>query len=202
MQVKKEEIREAIIRIAEIEFANKGFKVASMRTIARKANTTIGNVYNYFSSKEELLDVIIGDTVKHIENLFNNHVEENIRIYDFETLNKEIVKCDIEKLGYSIFLSKKFIILMEGSEGTKYETYREEFLKKCKDHFLWHLNKKEDKGNFIEIVANAFVNGILFIAKRNDDIAKAKGDFIKLYQLICSGMVSQFNVRGEFNDRN
>lgn len=190
MQVQKQELRESIISVAEKEFASKGFKAASMRTIAKKANTTIGNLYNYFKNKEELLDEVIGILPQDIETLFNKHVDENIRINDFEILSTELVKCDLDSLGYSIFLSNKFIILMEGVEGTKYELYREEFHKKCQEHFLWHLDKSDKNRSFIEIITNAFINGVLFIAKRNKDIAKSKDDFIKLYQFICSGIIS------------
>lgn len=201
MQVKKEELRESIVKVAEKEFANKGFKASSMRVIAKKSNTTLGNLYNYFENKEALLDEVIGTTVEEIEAMFTEHTQEKIEIYDFELLNRELKKADVNKLGFNIFLSQKFIILMEGAEGTKFEGYRKSFLKKCKEHFLWHLDKSEGNSNFIEIVASAFINGILFIAKRNKDGVQAKEDFIKLYQLICSGMISQCKIRGDLSDR-
>ena len=65
MQTKKEEIRQEILLAAENEFYKRGYRDASMRTIARKANTTLGNIYNYFENKEALLDAVIGDTRKN-----------------------------------------------------------------------------------------------------------------------------------------
>jgi len=48
-------MRETIFDHALQLFGEKGFDGASMRELARRAGTTPSNVYNYFSSKEELL---------------------------------------------------------------------------------------------------------------------------------------------------
>lgn len=41
-------------------FIKHGFHATSMRTIAAKAGTSLGNVYNYYRTKEEILGSIIG----------------------------------------------------------------------------------------------------------------------------------------------
>lgn len=48
-------MRDVIFARALELFSEKGFEGASMRELARRAGTTPSNVYNYFSSKEELL---------------------------------------------------------------------------------------------------------------------------------------------------
>ena len=48
-------MREVIFEHALELFSEKGFAAASMRELARRANTTPSNVYNYFPSKEALL---------------------------------------------------------------------------------------------------------------------------------------------------
>ena len=44
MQTKKDEIRKTILEAAQKEFLIHGYEGASMRTIAKKANTTLGNI--------------------------------------------------------------------------------------------------------------------------------------------------------------
>ncbi len=43
-------------------FAEHGFNGASMRDIAKRADTSLSNVYNYFPSKEDLLVAVLKDT--------------------------------------------------------------------------------------------------------------------------------------------
>ena len=62
-QVLKEEVRSRIIASAKKELLKKGYKDASMREIAKGADLTVGNLYRYFDSKEELVNTIIGTTL-------------------------------------------------------------------------------------------------------------------------------------------
>lgn len=50
---------EPIMTASEEAFAELGFNGASMRTIAKTAGTSLSNLYNYFSSKEELLLAVL-----------------------------------------------------------------------------------------------------------------------------------------------
>lgn len=46
---------------ALMAFAEQGFNGASMRDIAKRAGTSLSNLYNYFPSKEELLVAVLKD---------------------------------------------------------------------------------------------------------------------------------------------
>ena len=59
MQYLKEEVKEAIRKAALEEFGKKSYSRASMRAIARNAGITVGNIYRYFSSKDELFNDIM-----------------------------------------------------------------------------------------------------------------------------------------------
>lgn len=56
MEKKKSRIEEAAREL----FISQGFHATSMRTIAARAGTSLGNVYNYYRTKEEILESIIG----------------------------------------------------------------------------------------------------------------------------------------------
>src|SRR5258705_13654700 len=56
IEEKKGRIEEA----ARDLFIKQGFHATSMRNIAAKAGTSLGNVYNYYRTKEEILGSIIG----------------------------------------------------------------------------------------------------------------------------------------------
>ena len=53
-QVLKDEVRDSILESAREEFLEHGFDDSSMRRIAQKSRMTVGNLYRYFKSKDEL----------------------------------------------------------------------------------------------------------------------------------------------------
>ncbi len=72
MQVLKEELRERIIKSAKEEFITKGVSRSSMRGIAKKAQTTVGNIYRYYVNKQELINAILNPVFKELELLGDN----------------------------------------------------------------------------------------------------------------------------------
>ena len=54
----------AILRAAERIFAKKGFQAATISDIAKKAGVSEATIYEYFSSKEELLFSIPAETIR------------------------------------------------------------------------------------------------------------------------------------------
>ena len=59
MQIQKDEIRNRILAVASREFINNGVKHTSIKTIASKANVAVGNVYNYYKGKDDLLRAVL-----------------------------------------------------------------------------------------------------------------------------------------------
>ncbi len=58
----------AILRAAESIFAKKGFQAATISDIAKKAKVSEATIYEYFSSKEELLFSIPAETIREYQN--------------------------------------------------------------------------------------------------------------------------------------
>lgn len=69
MQVQKEAVRGRIIAAARTEFMARGFKKASMRSIAARARITPGNIYAYFPGKEALFAEIVGPVAAEVRRL-------------------------------------------------------------------------------------------------------------------------------------
>ena len=88
-QVLKEEVRSRIIASAKKELLKKGYKDASMREIAKGADLTVGNLYRYFDSKEELVNTIIGTTLEKIDRFVKEKTNEGI------SLNKSDFSLDV-----------------------------------------------------------------------------------------------------------
>jgi len=192
MQVKKDEIRDEILRAAVNEFLKRGFKNASMRTIATKSNTTLGNLYNYFDNKEAILDAAIGDTPEQILQVLKEH-QEAILTEDFskeqmeENFNELIEAYMPRFFPIDILLSNSFLILMEGCEGTKYAHYRELFLSLFQKHLATHINVEPD--SFLtKSLALGFLSSLLFIGKNKKNMEDGKRDLFNYIKIMVLGM--------------
>jgi len=71
-QVLKENQRKAILEAAKAEFFHNGFEKSSMRSIAKDASMTVGNLYRYFRSKEVLGQTILTETLDKINQLIED----------------------------------------------------------------------------------------------------------------------------------
>ena len=65
-----------ILKVAEEEFLDKGFRGASLRTIVKKAGVTTGAFYGYFKSKEDLFDALVKEHADYILGIYDNILDD------------------------------------------------------------------------------------------------------------------------------
>jgi AcrR family transcriptional regulator len=57
----KELFREAILRAAEAEFAERGFEAARIQDVAKRARIGVGTVYNHFDQKSDIVLALLAE---------------------------------------------------------------------------------------------------------------------------------------------
>ena len=122
-QTLKVDTRQAIIDAAKQEFMANGYDGASMRTIAAKANMTVGNLYRYFKNKEEINAKIVEETLGEFSNVLNtlsiNSVSMEARVFKLIPDIEDIKKLMNEFSNILINMYKKdkfsFKILFNGN---------------------------------------------------------------------------------------
>lgn len=67
-----EERRQRILEIGVNEFANKGFDGANINIIAQKAGISVGLMYKYFSTKEDLFLTCVSHGIEMLEGVLHN----------------------------------------------------------------------------------------------------------------------------------
>ncbi len=144
MQVKKDELYQAILSNAEQEFFHKGFKGASLRQIAKLSGTTIGNLYHYFESKGALFEELVRDEYHGFMMLIENHgTLESDEPVDIDAKNisewRKILEAYIHQL--SPLFTRRFYILLDSSAGTRYENTRFDFIAFLEEHFNEHFKE-------------------------------------------------------------
>lgn len=191
MQLKKEELRATIIENAADEFLQKGYGNASLRSIAKKSGTTIGNLYHYFENKEALFDELVGKEYNAFLYFISHHSE--IGLPQSETDQNDVRAWRglfFNYLGRIIpVFTKRFLIMLDMSGGTKYENMKNEFIDILEKHFEGHIknSQKAAAAGFTRVIAVQLLEGILYIIRHYDD------DAIK-QQLICDTLL--FNIAG------
>ncbi len=128
MQIQKEDIRRRILRTARKEFLASGFKDASMREIAKKANVGLSNIYNYFRNKDEIFCEILSGVLHALENIMAEHNSSKYISVDIFT-SDEYMRSQIDMFVELIDNYKEeFRLLLFKSSGSSLENYREEFI--------------------------------------------------------------------------
>jgi AcrR family transcriptional regulator len=122
--------REKILSVALELFAKKGYHAASISQIAKKAKISKGLMYNYFASKEKLLDEIIQEG-------FNSLAEmkyEGKRGIDPEKQLEEFIDAILDNLYSNFSYWQLYLALLIHPEiqkkfEKKMQKFRDEFIK-------------------------------------------------------------------------
>jgi AcrR family transcriptional regulator len=135
LQTLKDEVKNKIIEAAVGEFLVDGYANSSLRQIAAQASITIGNIYSYFSSKEDLFDQIVSPAWVALDSLMNMPMAEGFKPEALVEIGNIITQVFIEN-------KKQFFILLNGSGGTKYENIRDRI-----EDFISLRFQRELRGN-------------------------------------------------------
>ena len=111
---KKELIKETALKV----FAEEGYHAASISTIAKKAQISKGLIYNYFKSKEDLLNAIFNDGYISKMHILNELKEKPIGKEEMISLLNDTFRLidenrDYWKLYYMLMLQPKVMAIFE-----------------------------------------------------------------------------------------
>lgn len=192
MQTQKKSIKSKILNAAMEEFLISGYQNSSMRSIANQSGITVGNIYSYFASKEDLFEQILNTTVKELQMLFEMEVKDG----------SFLAPGNVKEMAHEIaevFLKNRiqFLILMDGSEGSKYSNIKSDLIDQAAQRIILESrsisvkdvkNGKNVKSAQIDetlaySVSVAIIEGMIYLFKNigNDRLRLEKliGEFLK-----------------------
>ncbi|MFZ5645345.1 MAG: TetR/AcrR family transcriptional regulator [Bacillota bacterium] len=139
-----EDRRQKLFNVAVSEFAANGYNATNINVIAKKANVSIGAMYSYFASKEDLFLAIVEKGFQLLENVLKEVNTDDGDIFviferllrasrDYALMYPELnqIYLDLTTQGLS-FLSSR---LSHKLESISAETYRN-VIKKAKENGL------------------------------------------------------------------
>lgn len=123
-QILKKDIREKILTKTRQALLEKDFSSINLREIAKNTNVSLSNIYNYFPSKDSLLEGVLEDTLKE----FNKVLEQ---IEKTTQNKKKLLYLNFDKSQTYAKVIMEFIlqhrenlnILAHKSKGSKLDDY-------------------------------------------------------------------------------
>ncbi|MBU3092060.1 TetR/AcrR family transcriptional regulator [Clostridium sp. CM028] len=196
MQYLKEEVRNNIVEESLKEFKQRGYKGTSIRGIAKNSETSVGNFYKYFHSKDDLYEKLIGPVYDRLMDYINqfNEVEINEEADDiFYKLMEKIMEIFKEN-------SIEITILLNKSEGSKYGNCKKTFVEFVtrivseKMKYELSLQGKRLKNNFIiYLISYNLVESISIILREKDDGAQVRKLIIDIIDIFYKNIMSKLD---------
>lgn len=153
MQYRKETVYQKLLDSAMEEFDEKGYTDASIRSIAERANTSVGNLYRYFRNKDELY-------VSCLMPVLDECIDWTGKIFDIST--PEAICFTAARISdYVNQHSRQFRIISQGPAShysaflCRFAACIERQLRHCAGQELVTANPK-----FLNTLANAFIAGM------------------------------------------
>ncbi len=148
------ETKELILGAARDEFMFKGFKNASMRSIAKQVGITATALYRHYASKEEIFDAVVEPAVNTWKNFCESECVREIDMGlkegpDAMWNDSSQVHMMVDIL-YTNYEEQK--LLFFGSEGTKYSGFFQDLIAAAEQGTMEFMRKYKLRGGSVNEV--------------------------------------------------
>jgi TetR/AcrR family transcriptional regulator, cholesterol catabolism regulator len=131
VQVLKPEVRDAFVRAAASAIAEHGYPATTMAVVAERAGFSVGNLYKYFASKQQLLDAVVPpELLSELERLTRARIRALGQTKDVRELanDAEYHALAGELLDYCLKHRLAVVIALARAEGTPFAGFAEGFV--------------------------------------------------------------------------
>lgn len=196
MQTKKNSIKKLIIDAARCEFLEKGVKNTSIKDISSKSGVSVGNIYNYFKSKDDIFITVLAPSIKALKTFLDMELDEKFidkKIFDEDLCIESTYKDFIDIM---INYRKEIKLLIYESQGTPLEHFFEEYLELQQKNSKKYLELMKEKYPEINIdISELFLKGgglmwmsIMKTLADEDNLSESDAkDFVKEYIKFVGG---------------
>lgn len=166
VQILKEDVRKKIIEIGKKQFEKKGFENTSIKDIAEEAGVSTGNIYRYFLTKKHLLNEILIELEKEIEDFFSKIPSE------YKDINLNHIFDMVIEFTLKISKSHKdtLNIMFKSQNENQFIVFKEKVLDLFTKKLLSiaeSINSNNKNKNICEAIARAQFEGLTHIVKNN-----------------------------------
>ncbi len=193
-----EGVYEKVLESARLEFLEKGFKDASLRTIAQNAGTSTGSIYTRFTDKNGLFEALVGPVVDGLKEWFRTGQEIFAQLPAdqkkgdvFEYTNDKIKNL----VDYIYDHFDEFKLLLSCAEGTAFADFIHDMVEIDVAYTVKYI---ESTGNdalvsgratpeFLHILSSAFYSGVFEVVAHDMTKAAAYNHVSRLRRFFRGG---------------
>lgn len=136
---KDQETKKNLLASAKTEFLEKGYMQASLRNICKNAGVTTGALYFFFKDKEDLFASLVEEPLNDLYKMMQEHYLDEIEQADSGEVMMHDISQDIEiarqVIGYMYRYHDAFQLLLEKSQGSRFENFVDCFVEISEEHF-------------------------------------------------------------------
>jgi len=121
--------KQKLLESAKADFLEHGFKNASLRRICKNAGVTTGALYFFFKGKEDIFEAVISEPLAMFEKMFERLVNTEF------TDAKAFDKTEEEMMRFLLRYRSEVMMILDKSEGTKYEGFKAAYLQTLESVF-------------------------------------------------------------------
>lgn len=193
MQVQKDYIRDSILASALDEFSSKGYRTATMSSIAERCGISKSNLYRYFSSKDEICHELLLMPSIEIGKALSILTGTELLVYS----NDEIAKRMTALIFPIVEKYKKEIkIIMSPEAPQEGIALKEKVEKKLLDCFL-NLDPERTPEGFASTLVKMLMSGIESILSSGNSDENMKEQIESLMRYHTRGVLAFSLLRKE-----
>ncbi len=139
MQVVKDNTRKLLLNTARKAFLQKGYKAVSMREISKLSGIGLSNIYNYFSSKDELLTVVLRPLLNEMDRMLERHNKPGGLSLDIFTSEEYIRNSLNEIMRIVTNYHQEIKLLFLYSQSSMYQDYLDKWIDRCTETSIEYM---------------------------------------------------------------
>ena len=141
MQVVKDNTRKLLLNTARKAFLQKGYKAVSMREISKLSGIGLSNIYNYFSSKDELLTVVLRPLLNEMDRMLERHNKPDGLSLDIFTSEDYIRSSLNEIMRIVTNYHQEIKLLFLYSQSSMYQDYLDKWVDRCTEKSVEYMDE-------------------------------------------------------------
>lgn len=146
MSVPDKSIDPRLLQSAKEVFLDKGFEMAQLSEICKKAGVTTGALYKRFAGKEELFCAIVKDTIEAMEEYVDRIETADLSRYTDQQIYEGFhmdSETNINWFKYLYEHKEGFTLLIKCSSGTRYGDFHDKWPERmARVHYKFYLEAK------------------------------------------------------------
>jgi AcrR family transcriptional regulator len=164
-----------------------------MRVIAKASGLTVGNLYKYFKHKDDLFSSVVAPGYNIFKELFSRH-DHSAGLLKLDLSDAKIKKLLDDIVAVFAAHRMELLIIIDGSEGTKYAKARESLLKLVETNLIFHLKsiRSLDKAYLPElskVLSKGFMEGLFEILRKQNNTIKIRALILNYFAFFVHGFL-------------